>query len=66
MGKIDLFADKDDKSFDRTKWYFEKMLDLAKNLDSLKKMMRTDEQKEVEVAIKKEDGVEDYIHGAMK
>lgn len=46
-GKIDLFAEKEDKSFDRTKWYFENILDLNKTLDSLRKLMTPEEVKEI-------------------
>ncbi len=44
---IDLFADKEDKSFDRTKWYFENILELNKTLDELRKLMTPDQQKEI-------------------
>lgn len=46
-GKIDLFAEKDDKSFDRMKWYFDKVLDLNKNLQELRRMMTPNQQKEL-------------------
>ena len=46
-GFVDLFAEATDKSFDRTKWYFDKILDLNKNLDELRKLMTPDEQKEM-------------------
>ena len=51
-GFIDLFAEKDDKSFDRTKWYFENILDLNKTLDELKKLMTPQQQKEIQEKIK--------------
>jgi hypothetical protein len=51
-GFIDLFADKEDKSFDRTKWYFENILDLNKTLDELRKLMTPEEQKELGEKIK--------------
>lgn len=41
---IDLFAESTDKSFDRTKWYFDKILDLNKTLDELRKMMTPEDQ----------------------
>lgn len=46
-GKIDLFAEKDDKSFDRMKWYFDKVLALNQNLAELRKMMTPEQQKEI-------------------
>ncbi len=45
---IDLFSDKEDKSFDRTKWYFDNMLNLNKQLDELRKLMTPEERKEAE------------------
>jgi hypothetical protein len=50
LGRIDLFASKDDKSFDRTKWYFDKILELNKNLDELRKLMTPAEIKELTTA----------------
>lgn len=46
LGKtpIDLFAESTDKSFDRTKWYFDKILDLNKTLDELRKLMTPEDQ----------------------
>ena len=46
-GFVDLFADKDDKSFDRTKWYFDNMLSLNKNLDEIRKLMTPEDQKKL-------------------
>lgn len=46
-GFIDLFAEKEDKSFDRTKWYFEQILELNKTLDSLRKLMTPEQQRDV-------------------
>ena len=51
-GFVDLFADKEDKSFDRTKWYFENILDLNKTLDELRKLMTPEQQKEANEKIK--------------
>ena len=45
-GYVDLFAVSTDKSFDRTKWYFENILDLNKTLDALRKLMTPEEVKE--------------------
>ena len=61
-GKIDLFADKDDKSFDRMKWYFDKILDLNKNLDELRKMMTPDEVEDIKSKVTKVGGVEEYLN----
>jgi len=47
-GVVDLFGEATDKSFDRTKWYFDKILDLNKNLDELRKMMDVGGVKELE------------------
>lgn len=44
---IDLFSDKEDKSFDRTKWYFDNMLNLNKQMDDIRKLMTPQEQKEL-------------------
>jgi hypothetical protein len=44
---IDLFAESTDKSFDRTKWYFDKILDLNKTLDELRKLMTPDEERRI-------------------
>ncbi len=60
-GKIDLFAEKEDKSFDRTKWYFEHVLDLSKTLDELRKGMNPDESKEVERKLLSQSVTEKYI-----
>jgi hypothetical protein len=51
-GFVDLFADKEDKSFDRTKWYFENILDLNKTLDELRKLMTPEQQKEANEKVK--------------
>lgn len=51
-GFVDLFAESTDKSFDRTKWYFENILDLNKTLDELKKLMTPEQRKEIEEKIK--------------
>lgn len=61
VGKIDLFAEKEDKSFDRTKWYFENVLDLSKTLDELRKSMSPDESKEVERKLLSQSVTEKYI-----
>lgn len=45
---IDLFAESTDKSFDRTKWYFDKIMDLNNTLDNLRKMMTPDDQAKLE------------------
>ena len=47
VNPIDLFADSTDKSFDRTKWYFDKILDLNKTLDELRKLMTPDQEKKL-------------------
>ncbi len=45
-GKIDLFADKDSKEFDRGWKYLNECVDLNKKLDELRKLMSPEEQKE--------------------
>ena len=45
-GKIDLFGDGDSKEFDRAFKYFDKMVDLLKQLDEIRKLMTPEEQKE--------------------
>ena len=47
LGRVDLFSETTDKSFDRIKWYFEHILELNKNLDELRKLMTPLEQKEL-------------------
>lgn len=47
VNPIDLFADSTDKSFDRTKWYFDKILDLNKTLDELRKLMTPDQERKL-------------------
>lgn len=51
---IDLFAESTDKSFDRTKWYFDKILELNKTLDELRKLMTPEEQARLQEAKKVE------------
>ena len=51
---IDLFAEKEDKSFDKTKWYFEKILDLNKTLDALRALMTPDQQADLKAKEKLE------------
>lgn len=67
-GFIDLFAEKDDKSFDRTKWYFEKVLELNKNLDELRKLMSAEQKKELDEGIKLVSGstAEQHIFASKK
>tara|TARA_R110000868_G_scaffold396177_1_gene668287 strand:+ start:1067 stop:1462 length:396 start_codon:yes stop_codon:yes gene_type:complete len=50
-GFIDLFAEKDDKSFDRTKWYFENILSLNKTLEELKKLMTPEERENIKTVL---------------
>lgn len=45
---IDLFSDKEDKSFDRTKWYFENVLELNRSLLELRKMMSPSEKEAID------------------
>lgn len=45
-GKIDLFGDGDSKEFDRAFKYFDKMVDLLKQLDEIRKLMTPEEAKE--------------------
>lgn len=47
-GFIDLFAEKDDKSFDRAKWYFQNILELNKTLDNLRKLMSPEDIKDLD------------------
>ncbi len=47
-GRIDLFADKDEKSFDRGWKYLNECVDLNKKLDDLRKLMSVEEKKEIE------------------
>lgn len=51
-GLVDLFAASTDKSFDRTKWYFENILELNKTLDELRKLMTPEQQAELQKKIK--------------
>lgn len=48
LGRVDLFADPKDKSFDRTKWYFDNMLSLNKQLDDLRKLMTPEDIKAIQ------------------
>lgn len=43
--RIDLFADKDEKGFDRTFKYFVDVATILKSLDDLRKLMTPEEQK---------------------
>ncbi len=47
-GKIDLFADKDEKSFDRGWKYLNECVDLNKKLDELRKLMTPEDVKELQ------------------
>lgn len=47
-GKIDLFADKDEKSFDRGWKYLNECVDLNRKLDELRKLMTPDDMKELQ------------------
>jgi hypothetical protein len=48
INPIDLFAESTDKSFDRTKWYFDKILELNTTLDNLRKLMTPEDQAKLE------------------
>ncbi len=62
QGFVDLFASKDDKSFDRTKWYFENILQLNKTLAELRKLMTAEEIKDLNKKIMlSEDSAENYL-----
>jgi len=63
-GFVDLFASKDDKSFDRTKWYFENILQLNKTLVELRKLMSPAEIKSLEKKPLSEDSAENYLKKA--
>lgn len=60
-GFVDLFASKDDKSFDRTKWYFENILALNKTLVELRKLMTPEEKEEVEKKLLAEAGTAEHL-----
>lgn len=47
-GKIDLFADKDSKEFDRGWKYLNECVDLNKKLDELRKLMTPEDLKELQ------------------
>lgn len=64
-GKIDLFAEKDDKSFDKMKWYFDKILELNKNLAELRRMMTTKEVEMINQGVTKSDGVEEFLEEGL-
>lgn len=51
-GKIDLFADKDSKEFDRAWKYLLEASDLNKKLDELRKLLTPEESKKAEKAAK--------------
>ena len=51
-GKIDLFADKDSKEFDRAWKYLLESVDLSKKLDELRKMLTPDETKKADKLLK--------------
>ena len=51
-GKIDLFADKDSKEFDRAWKYLLESVDLSKKLDELRKLLTPDETKKAEKLLK--------------
>lgn len=54
-GKIDLFADKDAKEFDRSWKYMLEAVDMNKKLDELRKLMLPSQQKELEEKQKMEN-----------
>lgn len=61
-GFVDLFASKDDKSFDRTKWYFENILQLNKTLAELRKLMTPEDIKNLNKKMPlSEDSAENYL-----
>jgi len=60
-GFVDLFASKDDKSFDRTKWYFENILSLNKTLFELRKLMTPEQKDEVEKKLLSEAGTAEHL-----
>ena len=53
-GFIDLFADKDAKEFDRVKWFFDRAIDLNKDLDTLRAQMTPDQQADLKAKEKLE------------
>lgn len=53
---IDLFAESTDKSFDRTKWYFDKIMDLNTTLDNLRKLMTPEDEAKLQ-EMKKIEGL---------
>jgi len=50
-GKIDLFASKDAKEFDRAYKYLDDCLGFAKNLAELKKLLTPEERKDIEAKL---------------
>ena len=60
-GKINLFSHKDSKEFDRAFKYFDKIVDLQKQLESLWAMMSPDQQQEISVIKKKKGGIAEQL-----
>ena len=60
-GYIDLFADKDAKEFDRSKWFFENYMDLIKSQAELYKMLTEEEKKEADNTTSDFDSVRERI-----
>jgi hypothetical protein len=54
-GFINLFADKDDKSFDRAWKYMLESVDMNKKLDELRKLMNPEQEKELKEKLQMEN-----------
>ena len=61
VGRIDLFASKDAKEFDRARWWLENYLEQSKNLRELYKMLTEEEKKEADNTASSIDSVREKV-----
>ena len=61
VGRIDLFASKDAKEFDRARWWLENYLEQSKNLRELYKMLTEEEKKEADNTASSFDSVSEKV-----
>ncbi|MBK9479940.1 MAG: hypothetical protein IPP56_13535 [Bacteroidetes bacterium] len=61
VGRIDLFASKDAKEFDRARWWLENYLEQSKNLRELYKMLTEEEKKEADNTASSFDSVREKV-----
>ena len=61
VGRIDLFASKDAKEFDRARWWLENYLEQSKNLRELYKMITEEEKKEADNTASSFDSVREKV-----